>query len=196
MVTKTCAALEMRGRRWFDWRSFGDSALLKVVPVPRYDPQFLVSGFAPPSPLRVLELGCGKGLNAKFFAERGDEYVGIDREPRVLPGYRSFGTFLAGDFTRDIPNGFDLIFDRAGFAYNSNEALARTVSLILTALKGDGIFIAADLYAAGHVALSDAKRALRSFTLDELQSLFSGFKTLHLERRQTEPVYDFVGCGR
>lgn len=36
----------------------------------------------------VLDVACGGGRHAAYFAERGFEVVAVDREPQVIPGVR------------------------------------------------------------------------------------------------------------
>ena len=171
---------------------------------PRTDLENLVKAFAPASPLKVLELGCGKGRNAKFFFKRGDYYFGMDRYLRVPLNFRQFGIFLEGDFSEALPHGFDLICDRAGFVYNSTDALRRTLALAHESLKVGGLLIAADLYAEGHPQAGvsvewregGAADPIRTFTRAELEELFAAFETLHLEKRTDEPTFDFVGRKR
>lgn len=157
----------------------------------RFDLQILVNHFAPPAPLKVLEIGCGKGVNAKFFAKRGDRYTGIDAEDRVQPAYRRFGEFLVGDFCEAIPRGFDLIVDRGGVTMNADDAVRRAVALAFEALNGGGLFISADLFAEGNKKLALPRS--RAFTRDQLQRLFAPFQQLHLEMRVGAPTFDYVG---
>ncbi|MGZ6253887.1 MAG: class I SAM-dependent DNA methyltransferase [Candidatus Binataceae bacterium] len=165
------------GRNWFDPRMFD----------PRLDIQLLVKGFAPSSPLKVLELGHGKGVNAEFFSKRGDDYTGIDRQTDVLrPQFLRYGKFLTGDYSLALPPGpFDLIFDRSGFSFNVDEALQRAVKLAWRELKPGGLFIAADLYAAGNPMNARHPDISRTFTLEYLRELFSEFETLHLVQGPT-----------
>ncbi len=48
---------------------------------------------------RVLDLACGAGRHARFFAERGDEVLAVDREPQSIPGAR----FLQADLENGSP---------------------------------------------------------------------------------------------
>lgn len=169
----------------------------RTVPPLRYDLQFLVINFAPKGPLRVLELGCGKGINAAFFHERGDAYTGIDRPPRTAPvDIQELGTFIDGDFCEALPPGpFDLVVERAAFVMNTDAALTNAIHLAHEALKPGGLLISADLYAAGNPMLPN-NAAFRTFTLENLRTLFAPFETLHLAQRRNEPTFDFVGRKR
>ena len=78
--------------------------------------------------LRTLDLGCGPGAFADLFA--GDDYVGVDLNPRYIEHAQRTrkGTFLVGDARRiDLPDGrFDqvLIF---GLLHHLSDEDARAV---------------------------------------------------------------------
>lgn len=59
---------------------------------------------APQPGERILDLGCGPGALAKYIAETGALYTGIDASPRLLRFARQhhgdYGIFLMGDVTR------------------------------------------------------------------------------------------------
>jgi SAM-dependent methyltransferase len=56
----------------------------------------------------VLDVACGAGRHALFFAERGFEVFAVDREPQVLPGV---------NFVRaDLENGSPWPFEKRRFA--------------------------------------------------------------------------------
>jgi SAM-dependent methyltransferase len=86
--------------------------------------QALVDLFERPDfrPRRVLELGCGDGVNAVFMASRGCEVTAIDISPTALrmaeAKRRAAGveiSFLEGDVFEVVPASekYDFIFDRA-----------------------------------------------------------------------------------
>ena len=47
----------------------------------------------------VLDLACGAGRHAAYFAERGFEVLAVDREPQVIPGVR----FIEADLEDGTP---------------------------------------------------------------------------------------------
>ena len=44
----------------------------------------------------MLDVACGSGRHAVFFAERGFEVVAVDREPQAIPGVRFVQADLEG----------------------------------------------------------------------------------------------------
>jgi len=78
--------------------------------------------------LRTLDLGCGPGAFADVFA--GDDYVGVDLNPRYIAHAQRTrkGTFIAGDARKvDLPDGrFDqvLIF---GLLHHLSDEDSRSV---------------------------------------------------------------------
>jgi len=100
---------------------------------------------------RVLDLGCGGGDQAKVFAERGYDVVGIDIAPSLIEfAKKQFkedglkGTFIIGDM-RDIDYWaeFDLCVILSGtFGFFSNEENQKLLQSIRKALKiGGKVFI-------------------------------------------------------
>ena len=52
---------------------------------------------------RVLDLACGGGRHARYFAERGYEVLAVDREPQALPGIRFLRADLEGGSPWPLP---------------------------------------------------------------------------------------------
>ncbi len=100
---------------------------------------------------RILDLGCGGGDQAKVFAEKGYEVVGVDIAPSLIEfAKRQFekeglaGTFLVGDM-RDIEYGaeFDACVILSGtFGFFGDAEDLRLLGSIHRALKvGGKLFI-------------------------------------------------------
>lgn len=63
-------------------------------------PSAWVARWAPLIPQgRVLDLACGGGRHARFFAEQGYAVLAVDREPQTIPGAR----FLQADLEDGSP---------------------------------------------------------------------------------------------
>ncbi|MCC7205484.1 MAG: methyltransferase domain-containing protein [Phycisphaeraceae bacterium] len=83
--------------------------------------EFLTSHDAPPAGSRILEAGCGDGLNAIHLAQRGYVVTGvdvsqaaIDRAREVATEHRCHVDFLCLDLVRDElppPRDYDLWVD-------------------------------------------------------------------------------------
>lgn len=98
-------------------------------------------------PARVLDLACGGGDQAKIFAERGYEVVGVDIAPSLIEYARHQfsdaglkGTFLVGDM-REITyeNEFDACVILSGsFGFFGDIEDRKLLISIRKALKKDG----------------------------------------------------------
>jgi len=98
---------------WLQWESDRPvRALVDLFDRPGFRPQ------------RVLELGCGDGVNAVFMASRGCQVTAVDISPTALgmarEKQREAGVeiqFIEGDvFALDLPReSYDFVFDRGMF---------------------------------------------------------------------------------
>lgn len=100
--------------------------------------------------LKVLDLGCGAGNNAKFFAENGFSVFGIDGSKTALSFCKKVfkknklkGNFAHGDFLH-LPyedNFFDLIIDRESLYANVSGDIQKIINEAYKKLKTGGYFI-------------------------------------------------------
>ncbi|MGP8060934.1 MAG: class I SAM-dependent methyltransferase [Acidimicrobiales bacterium] len=103
-------------------------------------------GFAP---RRVLELGCGDGVNAVFMATRGCQVTAVDVSPTALAMAREKAqaagvhiAFVEGDiFAVDVGDElFDFVFDRGMFHHLQVFQLEDYKTLVAERLVPDGWF--------------------------------------------------------
>lgn len=107
------AARQKKLVEWLQWESpHPVRALVELFDRPGFRPQ------------RVLELGCGDGVNAIFMASRGCRVTAVDISPTALTmareKQREAGVdvqFVEGDiFALDLPReSYDFVFDRGMF---------------------------------------------------------------------------------
>jgi cyclopropane fatty-acyl-phospholipid synthase-like methyltransferase len=100
---------------------------------------------------RILDLGCGGGDQAKIFAKKGYEVVGIDMAPSLIEFARNqfkteglSGTFFTGDCSHiDFDNEFDAcLFLEATFDIFGDNNEPKLLNKVNIALKNGGkIFI-------------------------------------------------------
>jgi SAM-dependent methyltransferase len=100
--------------------------------------------------VKVLDLGCGAGNNAKFFAENGFSVFGIDGSKTVINTckkrfnqWKLKGDFIQGDFLA-IPfknNFFDLVIDRESLYANKSEDIKNIIVEVYKKLKPGGYFV-------------------------------------------------------
>lgn len=98
----------------------------------------------------VLDVGCGTGENALFFAERGHEVWGIDGVERAIEQARAKvqerdieATFLVGDALDLAMLGrtFDAVIDSGFFHSLSDEDRLRWTASLARALRPGGIYV-------------------------------------------------------
>ena len=117
-----------------------------------------VMRYAKPFPgMRVLELGCGVGANARLFLETGCEYHAIEGSESAVSEMRERFPELAsrlrvGDFTEDFgfAGPFDLIVDRSAVTHNPHEAIVKTLQRAYASLCPGGTYIGIDWFSTAH----------------------------------------------
>lgn len=96
---------------------------------------------------KILDIGCGPGRDAKFFAEQGYKVTGIDTSLKMIqlaetiaPGAR----FYQMDASRLYfePETFDGIWANASLLHLSGRKLRAALTEIHTVLRRDGMFYA------------------------------------------------------
>ena len=123
---------------WLQWESDRPvRALVALFDRPGFRPQ------------RVLELGCGDGVNAVFMASRGCQVTAVDISPTALnmakEKQRAAGVdiqFVEGDvFALDLPReSYDFVFDRGMFHHVQVFHFEDYKELVAARLVPDGHF--------------------------------------------------------
>jgi methyl halide transferase len=102
-----------------------------------------VVGAAKIRPCRAIELGCGTGTNAVWFAQQGFDMTGVDLVPQAIELANKRATdagvrvqFLAADLFKlpDLGVPFDFLFDRGCYhavRREDAEGYVRTVDRLL-----------------------------------------------------------------
>lgn len=100
--------------------------------------------------IKVLDLGCGAGNNAKFLAENGFDVYGVDGSEAAIKvcnerfkKWNLKGNFIQGDFL-NLPYGndfFDLAIDRESLYANKFNDIKKTIQEIYKRLKDNGLFV-------------------------------------------------------
>lgn len=158
---------------------------------------------------RVLELGCGTGVNIPFITEQfGAKYYGIEgSETAVGALLETFpqmrGHVYHGDFTkaRPFPPGFDMVIDRASMPHNDINSIRNGINMVYDILNPGGLFIASDWFSTWHSEFVRGERVeehtrdayedgqfygvgkVHFFDDQELDRLFDRFEGISLEER-------------
>ncbi len=128
-------------------RSTFESAYTGQAPWDIGGPQQAFLDVADPITGSVLDVGCGTGENALFFASRGHKVTGIDfleepiqRAKRKASERGLTVTFLVMDALalKDLPEVFDNVIDSGLFHVFSDEDRKRYVEGLATVLKPGG----------------------------------------------------------
>lgn len=167
--------------------------------------------------IKVLDLGCGAGNNAKFLAENGFDVYGIDgSETAIKVCKKRFkewnlkGNFIQGDFLK-LPyrdDFFDLIIDRESLYANSFTNIKKTIEEIRKKLRHNGLFVSFT-YSSYHPdrkfgklikdnTYHDFKKGncfyktgvVHFVDIPEISELYSKFKIENVIRHSLDEVYD------
>lgn len=96
---------------------------------------------------RALEIGCGTGTNARFFAEHGWDVTAVDLSPRAIAAARALEGgvryAVADVFAAPLPDGpYDLVFDRGCFhTFHEAEERAAFARRVAEALRPGGMWM-------------------------------------------------------
>ena len=115
------------------------------------------AGLLPPGEARVLDLGCGTGLELGYYFERNPEaqVTGIDLAPGMLAALREKFPDKRLELVRgsyfDVPLGegcFDAAVSVESLHHFTREEKTPLYRKVLAALKEDGYFVLTDYFAA------------------------------------------------
>lgn len=167
--------------------------------------------------IKVLDLGCGGGNNAKFFAENGFDIYGIDASKIAVEVskerfelWKLKGNFTQGNFS-DLPyknNFFDIIIDRESLCMNNYSDIKKAIVEVHKKMKKGGIIISF-IYNSFHSDkefgqmvepntydnFSEKSRFYQTgivhfVDLKEVSNIYSKFKIENIVRHSGTEVYD------
>jgi len=166
--------------------------------------------------IKVLDLGCGAGNNAKFFAENGFSVFGIDGSKTAVNACKKRfkywelkGYFILGDFL-ELPfenNFFDLVVDRESLYANNPDDIQKIIGQVFKKLKPGGYFVSF-MYNSFHpgkkFGVKTEKNTYDNFSkgsfkgagkvhfadLKEISDWFSKFRIENIARHSLHEVYN------
>lgn len=144
----------------------------------------LVEGARPMPPGRALDLGCASGRNARYLARHGWDVTGVDLVAADLEIARRKAadaglgpTFVHGDVTRlerlGIGDGYTLLYD-GGCLHMIPERRRDAYARAVTDVAAPGATLVL-------VGFSNHPLREAGVTADELRSLLTGWKLVHVE---------------
>lgn len=162
-------------------------------------------------PGRMLELGCGSGVNVSQFLAMRADYYGLDGSETAIRNAREKFPYITDrfnclDFTKPLPyerQYFDFICERASIPHNLLASIEKTIEQVFAMLKPGGVFISSDWFSWLHsefergdgVADDGTTRSgyedgqfrhagtVHFSSLDELVSLFRKFEVILMQER-------------
>ena len=137
---------------------------------------------------RVLDLGCGSGIQSKLLFDKGLEVVGLDLSPKMVNEAKKRvpkAMFVVGDMTKMnfAQNSFDGVYARASLLHIPKKLIPEVLKSICKILTNDGIFYLALKEGEGEEEVEEEKygkkvrRFFSFFTKDEIKNFLeeSGF---------------------
>lgn len=166
----------------------------------------------PHAGMRVLELGCGVGANARLFLETGCDYHAVEGSEaavaRMRERFPDLGARLrVADFTRGFgfSGPFDLVVDRSAVTHNTHAAIVETLQRAYDAMGQGAFYVGIDWFSSAHADAGAGNAAGDDHTRDgftdgqfagigrvhfadeaDMRLLFSNFKLRMLEHKIVE----------
>jgi len=167
-------------------------------------------------PGKVLELGCGPGRNAIYFAEKGCNIDAVDlsqeslkwAEERAIEKNVSVNFINENIFELDIEEGtYDIVYDSGCFHHIAPHRRMSYINLVKKALKPNGFFSITCFVQGGEFGgaeISDWEvyrlQSLRGglgYTEEKLRSIFKDFREIEIRKmkeiKQPNEVFGVSG---
>ncbi|MDP4086129.1 MAG: class I SAM-dependent methyltransferase [Bacillota bacterium] len=166
-------------------------------------------------PGKVLELGCGPGRNAIYFAEKGCEVDAVDLsqeslnwgKERAIEKNVNVNFIQENIFELDIEEGsYDIVYDSGCFHHIAPHRRMSYLNLVQKALKPNGIFAITCFVQGGEIGGSEISdwevyrlRSLKGglgYTEEKLRSIFKDFKEIEIRiMKDIEQPNDVFGVS-
>ncbi|OGD93640.1 hypothetical protein A2697_04265 [Candidatus Curtissbacteria bacterium RIFCSPHIGHO2_01_FULL_41_44] len=140
---------------------------------------------------KVLDLGCGSGVQLKMLAGLGLSVVGLDLSPKMIKEAQikaPKAKFVVGDMSnmKFAKNSFDGVYARASLLHIPKKLIPKVLSSIYKILKKKGVLYLAVKEGEGENEVEDekhgqkVKRFFSFFQMSELESFLeeAGFKII------------------
>ncbi len=167
------------------------------------------------SGMKILELGCGPGRNALFFAEKGCEVVAVDLSKEALrwAEERAKERELEVNFQHgslfDLPvdeGGYDIVYDSGCFHHIAPHRRIDYLNLVKKALRPGGYYALVCFVPGGNLGGAEISdwdvyrlRSLRGglgFTEERLRLIFDEYLVIEMKKmngKTDDPVFSQQG---
>ena len=146
---------------------------------------------------RVLDLGCGSGVQTKLLFKKGLDVVGLDLSPKMINEAKKRvpeAKFVVGDMTKMefTDEAFDGVYARASLLHIPKKLIPKVLKSIHKILTSDGIFYLALKEGEGEEIVEEerygkkVRRFFSFFNTSEIKKLLSqsGFQVIFLVRHK------------
>jgi cyclopropane fatty-acyl-phospholipid synthase-like methyltransferase len=175
--------------------------------------EYFKNGYFKPG--KVLELGCGPGRNAVYFAEQGCEVDAVDLSAEALAWAKqraeeknvSVHLINQNIFELEVEEGaYDIVYDSGCFHHIAPHRRMTYLNILNKALKPDGFFALTCFKAGGKLGGADIsdwevyrQMSLQGglgFTEEKLKEIFSDLHILEIrEMQDMEPSAGMFGVS-
>jgi ubiquinone/menaquinone biosynthesis C-methylase UbiE len=144
---------------------------------------------------KILDLGCGSGIQSKQLLQAGLEVIGLDLSPEMIRQAKKRipkAKFIVGDITKmDFPKeSFDGVFAQASLLHIPKKLVPKVLGSIHKILRINGIFYLALKEGVGEKEVGEErlgriiKRFFSFFTKEEIEDFLidAKFKVLNVRR--------------
>lgn len=155
---------------------------------------------------KVLDCGCGSGVQSKVLFETGLEVVGLDLSPKMVSEAKKSvpeAKFVVGDMTmldqrlypepirsehhgRRLAEGFDGVYARASLLHIPKKLIPKVLKSIRKILTNDGIFYLALKEGEGESEVEEERYGKR------IRRFFSFFKTTEIKKLLSQSGFKIV----
>lgn len=126
---------------------------------------------------KILDIGCGIGIDSVNFAQNGADVIGIDiikhEQWSEYQSYLDKLSFIEGSFLEvDFDCTFDGVIDNGCLHHQHSKILDNYLNKVYSVLKKDGFFVISTFFNCISTMRYDSEgRIMRSYSIEGLKSL-------------------------
>jgi tellurite methyltransferase len=160
----------------------------------------LLALFPPDRPLKLLDVGCGEGRNAIFFARNGYEVTAFDLSPKGVKKTRKLAddigvkvtVFEANILEYRLNHKFDIIFSTGSLHYIPVELRSEVIQNYKELTNPDGLHVFSIIIEKPFIPKApDAEETAHKWISGEIFTHYSDWKIKYCE----EAIFDCMSGG-